>query len=148
MANINKTFEIIWMSLEAWFDWGQCVISCSLSGWMSLKQHTNMQEMARDGSRGLTHPGLPVFILFLQVGPDGLQGLLWAHRQRIWQANTERKHTGDDTLDAHRKKRWRLNLELTNQPQMFFATKTYIKALSSAFSERSCPGYSLKPYGT
>lgn len=40
----------------------------------------------------MTHPRLPVFILFLQVGPDGLQGFLWTHGQRICRDKNRVQH--------------------------------------------------------
>lgn len=74
-----------------------------------------------------THPGLPVFILLLQVGSDGLQGFLWTHRQRIWQENAEYKptvikhtHTHTHTVIAEKiMQTCKVNLELTNRPNNY-----------------------------
>lgn len=71
----------------------------------SLCHYKNMQHKGgRAGSCELTHPGLPVFILFLQVGPDGLQGFLWTHRQRICRENTGCKHAAITHI-AHNSRR-------------------------------------------
>lgn len=52
------------------------------------------------GSCESAHPGLPVFILLLQIGPNGLQGFLWTHRQRIWQKE-KKKINSVSTLQSH-----------------------------------------------
>lgn len=61
-------------------------------------------EQGGAGKHELTHPGLPVFILLLQVGADCLQGFLWTHGQRICrkQSNTLPSRTESQTHEACR----------------------------------------------
>lgn len=97
----------------------------------SLCHYKNMQhEGGRAGSCELTHPGLPVFILFLQVGPNGLQGFLWTHRQRICRENTGCKHAAITHI-AHNSRcvakthTHTLDIKLTKHPLLDYSLQTF-----------------------
>lgn len=55
----------------------------ALEQWLPRLHSREAQEQPN------THPGLPVLVLLLQVGPDGLQSFLRPHGQRIWEQNTQ-----------------------------------------------------------